>query len=195
MQLGETIATYDVDLALRGESGKFEVTSPAGEIYYMTCKPNQTILTSEPTASPGYPRAFLIRKIAEPISGQEVVLGAECKQDALESRTPFLLKIADEMPGPSTNTVEPPVQGAEDPSEPLAVDLFYSNGTEATQACAYVFLGNGAASMEAGRLLTRRCATFNDLDAEIRRLHAQLEQICLRAKKHFYKAYAAGATA
>ncbi len=38
MQLGETIATYDLGLALRGESGKFEVTSPAGEIYHVTCQ-------------------------------------------------------------------------------------------------------------------------------------------------------------
>lgn len=43
MQLGETIATYDVGLALRGESGKFEVTSPVGEIYQVTCKANHSI--------------------------------------------------------------------------------------------------------------------------------------------------------
>ena len=38
MQLGEKIATYDVALALRGESGKFDVTSPTGEIYHVTRK-------------------------------------------------------------------------------------------------------------------------------------------------------------
>ena len=40
MQLGETIATYDVALALRGENGKFDVTSPSGDVFQVTCTPN-----------------------------------------------------------------------------------------------------------------------------------------------------------
>jgi hypothetical protein len=47
MRPGETIATYDVGLALRGKSGKFEVTSPTGEIYEVTCNPNHSISNLE----------------------------------------------------------------------------------------------------------------------------------------------------
>jgi hypothetical protein len=43
--------------------------------------------------------------------------------------------------------------------------------------------------------LTSRCLHFNDLDSEVRRLQAQLEDIRVRAKKKFYKAHAAAASA
>jgi len=68
MQLGETIATYDLGLALRGENGKFEVTSPTAEIYFVTCKPNHSISNLEWAGSRTNPQPFLIRKIAETIS-------------------------------------------------------------------------------------------------------------------------------
>jgi hypothetical protein len=46
-----------------------------------------------------------------------------------------------------------------------------------------------------GTRLTNACATFNEFDAEIRRLHAQLDDIRYRARKKFYQAQviAAGA--
>ncbi|HEY6763546.1 MAG TPA: hypothetical protein VI386_02135 [Candidatus Sulfotelmatobacter sp.] len=40
-------------------------------------------------------------------------------------------------------------------------------------------------------LITRPCLNFIELDAEIRRLHAELDEIRARAKKKFYKAEAA----
>ena len=80
MQLGETIATYDVDLALRGEAGKFEVTSPNSEIYYVTRLANRLVAKAEPPASQTYPRAFLIKKIAESVALDE---GAEIDSAAM----------------------------------------------------------------------------------------------------------------
>jgi hypothetical protein len=52
-----------------------------------------------------------------------------------------------------------------------------------------------ADSGETRASLTSQCGNFNDLEAEIRRLHAQLDEICSRAKKKFYKAHAAAASA
>jgi hypothetical protein len=40
-------------------------------------------------------------------------------------------------------------------------------------------------------LITRPCLNFIELDAEIRRLHAELDEIRARAKKKFYRAEAA----
>jgi hypothetical protein len=40
------------------------------------------------------------------------------------------------------------------------------------------------------RLLTSPCLSFVELDAEIRRLHAELEEIRAQAKKKFYRAEA-----
>ena len=68
MQLGETIATYDVALALRGESGKFEVTSPSGEIFHVTCKPDHSISSLQWSGNQAGPQPFLLRKVAEPVS-------------------------------------------------------------------------------------------------------------------------------
>ena len=36
MKLNDSISTYDVAEALQGETGKFEVTSPNGERYFVT---------------------------------------------------------------------------------------------------------------------------------------------------------------
>ena len=51
------------------------------------------------------------------------------------------------------------------------------------------------AGVEAERLITAHCMSFIELDAEIRRLHAELDEIRARAKKKFYKAEAAAAGA
>ena len=45
-------------------------------------------------------------------------------------------------------------------------------------------------SAEVDGLITRPCLNFVELDAEIRRLHAELEEIRARARKKFYKAEA-----
>ena len=49
--------------------------------------------------------------------------------------------------------------------------------------------------MKAEKLITAHCMSFIELDAEIRRLHAELDEIRARAKKKFYKAEAAAAGA
>jgi hypothetical protein len=45
-------------------------------------------------------------------------------------------------------------------------------------------------SAEVDGLITRTCLNFVELDAGIRRLHAELEEIRARARKKFYKAEA-----
>jgi hypothetical protein len=51
------------------------------------------------------------------------------------------------------------------------------------------------AGVKAERLITAQCLSFIELDAEIRRLHAELDEVRARAKKKFYKAHAAAAGA
>jgi hypothetical protein len=43
--------------------------------------------------------------------------------------------------------------------------------------------------------LTLACTSFNELDVEIRRLHAELDEIRYQARKKFYNAHAAAASA
>ena len=43
MKLNDSITTYDIAEALQGENGKFEVTSPTGERYFVTCQPGHSI--------------------------------------------------------------------------------------------------------------------------------------------------------
>jgi hypothetical protein len=45
------------------------------------------------------------------------------------------------------------------------------------------------------KLITALCLSFIELDAEIRRLHAELDEIRSRAKKKFYRAQASTAGA
>jgi hypothetical protein len=47
MKLNDSISTYDVAEALQGETGKFEVTSPNGERYFVTCQPGHSIVSLE----------------------------------------------------------------------------------------------------------------------------------------------------
>jgi hypothetical protein len=51
------------------------------------------------------------------------------------------------------------------------------------------------AGVKAEKLITTHCLSFIELDAEIRRLHAELEEIRSRAKKKFYRAQTAAAGA
>ena len=91
MLLGETIATYDVALALRGESGKFEVRSPSGEIYHVTCKPNHSISSLEWSGGQTGPQPFLVHKVAEPVPqehGKAVAPGSAAQMRT--GRAPFL---------------------------------------------------------------------------------------------------------
>jgi hypothetical protein len=199
MQLGETIATYDVDLALRGETGKFEVTTPAGELFYVNCKPNQFVLKSDWSRDQTYSQAYLIRKIAEPASlefGQAMI--PSVTEATPHPFTPFLIDNRDEVEkAPKPEPVAMPLQRLDHVSEHWTLDLFYSdNDARTQQPRAFVYLKDGrpvSGSEIPDKLITTRCANFNELDVEIRRLHAQLDEICLRAKKKFYQAYAAAA--
>jgi hypothetical protein len=74
------------------------------------------------------------------------------------------------------------------------LELVYLDHEPRTQqAAACVSLG-GESPRGRGQLTTA-CTTFNQFDAEIRRLHAQLDDIRYRARKKFYQAreIAAGA--
>lgn len=42
--------------------------------------------------------------------------------------------------------------------------------------------------MRADKLISAHCLSFIEFDAELRRLHAELDEIRARAKKKFYKA-------
>ncbi len=203
MQLGEIIATYDVDLALRGESGKFEVTSPTSETYFVTCKANHSTLKPELAGSRSYPQAFLVRKIAESISLEEQCQATSAVEEPTpvsSSRAPFLLENREERGELPANadllaaTQETPGQAP----EVWNLDLFYSHsdaGMEQPSASIYVKGGHEDFSDKSRKSLTSSCGNFNDLEAEIRKLHAQLDEICSRAKKKFYKAHAAAASA
>jgi hypothetical protein len=80
--------------------------------------------------------------------------------------------------------------------ETSSLDLLYLEKDPATKlasACVYVKANRRKeyAGIKAAKLLTSPCLSFIELDAEIRRLHAELEEIRCRAKKKFYKANAA----
>jgi len=53
----------------------------------------------------------------------------------------------------------------------------------------------GFAGVAADRLISAHCLSFIELDAELRRLHAELDEIRAQAKKKFYKAEAGAASA
>ncbi|MGA2004343.1 MAG: hypothetical protein ABSG70_13235 [Terriglobales bacterium] len=80
------------------------------------------------------------------------------------------------------------------------LDFVYLENDPRTQlpsACVYVKTSGKQdyAGVKADRLISARCLTFIELDAELRRLHAELDEIRARAKKKFYKAHAAAAGA
>ena len=190
MDLGETIATYDVELALRGEAGKFEVRSPAGEILYVTLKQDPVIEKAGMTPIPTPSQAFLIKKITEPVSMDEraVALASESRE-AVGAHAPFLI---DARSGNESGAESVPLS-AHTQSEVWGFELFYSEDTLEKKAPSAFVAVKKAQAEASGRqqMLTTLCGNFNELDSEIRRLHAQLDEICLQAKKRFYKAYAA----
>jgi hypothetical protein len=68
MKLNDTITTYDIAEALQSESGKFEVTSPNGERYFVTCQAGHSISSLEWAVNEPNLQPFLIRKVAQPIT-------------------------------------------------------------------------------------------------------------------------------
>ncbi len=73
MFLDETINAYDLAEALRDESGKFEVTTPSGERFFVTSKPGHSISNLRPVPHNGNPAVWRIRKVAELQNFQESV--------------------------------------------------------------------------------------------------------------------------
>ncbi len=210
MQLGETIATYDLGLALRGESGKFEVTSPAGEIYHVTCKANHSISSLEWAGSRTGSQPFLIRKVTEIVSAN---LGSETASAMIDAGTkagsagsPFLIENEADAAAPSRadSVVVLPTTSKDGfgNSETAMLDLFFienefiESEASSRQPSVWVCVKSGGdRTMNADKLLTAPCTNFNGLDAEIRKLQAQLDEIRSRARKKFYSAHAAAATA
>jgi hypothetical protein len=201
MQLGEKIATYDVALALRGESGKFDVTSPAGEIYHITCKSGHSITNLQWSGDGVNPQPFVIRKVAEPVSSAPEKTAshlAEISSQPPLVKAPFLIgSDEDDL----LSEKGPPMANASDVSELVPagkeiydLDLVYQQAEpRVQQPTACVSLRSEC--LRDRLKLTNACTTFNEFDAEIRRLHAQLDEIRYRARKKFYQAQeiAAGA--
>jgi hypothetical protein len=205
MQLGETIATYDVALALRGESGKFDVTSPTGETYHVVCAPNHSITKLEWSGNSTNPDPFLIRKVAEPVTAETGKSPAEMMESAAKARavkSPFLID-SSEVPkeDPKAVNKDLPTLVAKNAETGLKsrrmaeIDLlFLESDPETKQPSACVCLKT-APEQHGETLVTTPCTNFNDLDAEIRRLHAQLDDIRYRARKRFYQAQNVAASA
>jgi hypothetical protein len=186
MRLGETIATFDVGLALRGKSGKFEVTSPSGEIYDVTCKPSHSTSSLEWSNDGTDNSPFFIRKVAERVSladTKATTTGIAEEESRTASALPFVLEQAVDE---------------EHPSKACDIELLYlEDNLETGQPSACVYLKSELRdhAFDGQPLMTSRCATFNELDSEIRRLQAQLDEIRSRAKKMFYKPQAFAASA
>jgi len=62
--------------------------------------------------------------------------------------------------------------------------------TRQPSACIYVKSAGSEdyAGVRADKLISAHCLSFIELDAELRRLHAELDEIRARAKRKFYKA-------
>jgi hypothetical protein len=79
-----------------------------------------------------------------------------------------------------------------------SLDFVYLESDPRTQqpsACIYLkaTASQDYAGVKADRLVTAQCLSFIELDSELRRLHAELDEIRARAKKKFYKTHAAAA--
>jgi hypothetical protein len=180
MRIGETIATYDVGLALRGKSGRFEVTGPAGETYDVTCKPSQSVANLEWSSNGNDHPPFLIRRIAEdgPKATTAELPEAELPEEESQSAAlpcPFMIE-QDVEERQSSNVGN--------------IELSYLEGNLETgqpSACVHLQSDPRDHSFDGQLMVTSRCTTFNDLDSEIRRLQARLDEIRSRAKKMFYK--------
>ena len=68
MKLNDCITTHDIAEALQGESSKFEVTSPNGERYFVTCQPGHSISNLEWAGNETNQQPFLVRKVAQPVA-------------------------------------------------------------------------------------------------------------------------------
>ena len=195
MHLGESIATYDVALALRGESGKFEVTSPTGEIYHVTCKPGHSIASLEWSGNSTQPRPFLVRKVAEPVSldhgkGSTPPM-VEARTETRLAKTPFLIDdAADDAKLPSYAAGASAQVSQDDPltSESAILDLMFQEKDPNTEQPSAFISFRPERLDQAGKRarLTASCMSLNELDVEIRRLQAQLDEIRGRARKQFY---------
>jgi len=64
----DSITTYDVAKALQGETGKFELTSPNGERYFITCQPGHSIVSLEWAGSEPNLQPFFLPKVAQPVT-------------------------------------------------------------------------------------------------------------------------------
>jgi hypothetical protein len=84
--------------------------------------------------------------------------------------------------------------------ETSSLDLLYLESDPQTRqpsACVYM-KSSGVqdyAGIKAERLITSPCLTFVELDAEIRRLYAELDEIRARGRRKFYNAEALAAAA
>jgi hypothetical protein len=83
--------------------------------------------------------------------------------------------------------------------ETSSLDFVYLQNdprTNEPSACVYI-KATGSQDFDgvkADKLISAHCLSFNELDSELRRLHAELDDIRARAKKKFYKAHAAAAS-
>jgi hypothetical protein len=75
--------------------------------------------------------------------------------------------------------------------ELLYLDRDPSTGLPSASVCLKTSVRKDYAGAKADKLLFPPCLNFVELDAEIRRLHAELDEIRARAKKKFYRAQAA----
>ncbi len=200
MQLGDTIATYDVAQALRGEDGKFCVTSPTGDVFHVTCKPNQSITNLQWAGNESTSKPFLIRKIAEPVVTPDQSPAGET--DTIQdhsSQVPFLVSaevnqsLAAEVCAVSIVREDTEASGAVE--EVLALDLLYEDVDSTSERPRARVCISSDSSSDRKEWITGACSTFNELDVEIRRLHARLDDIRYRARKKFYAAQAIAAGA
>ena len=65
MQLNETIRTYDLAEALRGESGKFEVVTAQGVRLIVTALPGHSIANCRVATEGGHEQMIWIKKVAD----------------------------------------------------------------------------------------------------------------------------------
>jgi hypothetical protein len=198
MQLGDTIATYDVALALRGETGKFDVISPNGETYHMTCGPNHSITKMEWSGNGAEPQPFIIRKVAEPFVANPRKYVAEIIEKTCAAKAPFLIDSSEEQNPGAHNLPVVVAKNMDSGLESRRMEdfdlLFLENDPETKQTTACVCLKDRP-EHQPEMLMTALCSNFNELDAEIRRLHAQLDDIRYRARKKFYQAQNVAASA
>jgi hypothetical protein len=195
MQLGETIATYDLALALRGESGKFVVTSPAGETFHVNCKQDHSIVNLQWSGNGSNPQPFLIRKVAEPVPSSLPEKNGTSVNEIMQPRTgktPFLIDVGDSVVKSDSREEQQSTSVAfqHNPNTGVVeyLDLFYQEAdSDSEQPAAWVCFHNESQN-ESGKMVSNACTTFNELDTEIRRLHARLDDIRYRARKKFYQA-------